>query len=193
MWLIEAFDWSYLRILILFPLLGFLFNLFLNLKLQKFILITFCVLFSPSFFGYHLIIDWFNEFCFMMILAVGFSHFLISYGKDNARALLTFVLSGFLFVAISFATFFDTFGGYQKIEATWRNGFYKIKYVRDQGFAGGPLMKYELHHSILWGLYDRKIQTLRIESSEPDSNCILLFEKKDITFDKCKKQFVVDK
>jgi hypothetical protein len=126
----------------------------------------------------------------MVILAVGFCRFLIQYGKENSRALLTFVLSAFLFVSIYFAYFFDSFMGYQQIEATWKSGFYKIKYVRDQGFSGGPLMKYELHHSVFWGLYDRKIETLRIDSFAPNTNCILLFDRANIRFDKCENKFV---
>jgi len=185
-------DWGYLMILILFPITGFLMNLFLTLKIQKIIFIISCLLFSPTFFGYHLILDWFNEFCFMVIIAFGFAHFLITYGKTNSATSLTLILSVFLFVSISFVALFDSFVGYQKIESTWKSGFYKIKYVRDQGFAGRPLMKYELHHSVLWGLYDRKIQTVPLDSFTPDTSCILFFRKADITFDKCKKQFVIE-
>ena len=91
-WLIQNFDWGYLLILILFPITGFLMNLFLTSKIQKIIFIVSFVLFSPTFFGYHLVIDWFNEFCFMMILAVGFASFLITYGKTNSPSFLTFIL-----------------------------------------------------------------------------------------------------
>lgn len=192
MWLIQAFDWDYLRILIFFPFVGFLMNLFLTTKIQKIIFIVACVLFSPTFFGYYLVLDWFNELCLMLMLAVGFARYLITYGKTNSSALLTFILSAFLFVSISLVALFASFVGFQKIEATWKSGFYKIKYVSDQGFAGGPLMKYELHHSVLWGLYDRKIETIEIDSFMPDTTCILFFEKKDVTFDKCKNELVKD-
>jgi len=41
-------------------------------------------------------------------------------------------------------SFYAAFFGAITIEREWVMKDYKIQYVRDQGFSGGPLFKYEL-------------------------------------------------
>ena len=95
-------------------------------------------------------------------------------------ALLT---SGLLLAILGYAFFIDTMGGSQVTLKKWKLDGYQIEYIKDQGFAGRPLMKYELSKLTTIPIFIKKIETI----AEDDSTkiCDIIFDRNKIVFNKC--------
>jgi len=155
----------------------------------KIIILVSSVLLLPFLTGYDFILSWLYELCVTIIIGGFFSFFVKDMTKNSQKITTSIIISLLLFIILGAIAAIDAFTGYQKTENKWTKNSYTVKYIRDQGFAGGPLMKYEVHHSPILGLYNKKIQTIS-DHSEKFNECILIFDKANVQFDKCTKKII---
>jgi len=69
------------------------------------------------------------------------------------------------------------------VEREWEIKEYKVRYLRDQGFSGRPLMKYELYKYGSIPIFIKHVDT-KVDD-DTTSNCVVKFEYKNLTFNKC--------
>ena len=188
-WIIENFNTVELLIISIFPILGLIFQYIFSRKQITKIIIVSAVILLPIVTGYDFVISWLYELCITTIIGGFFSYFLKGMNKNVHKTVTSLIVSILLFIILGFIAFLDAFAGYQEIEEKWTDNSYTVEYIRDQGFAGGPLMKYEVYHTPLFGLYNKKIQTIT-HHSEKYKDCILIFEKAKVEFDKCNERII---
>ena len=179
-----------LLILILFPIVGFAMQANTSKENIIKILKANLILLIPIVFGYDYALKWLAEFCLMLVLATGFSFFLLGIKKQMNQYLLSLILSFVLIVLLGGLAFFDFIAGNKTRINKWRENSYRVEYMRDQGFAGPPLMTYELYYTPLFGLLNKKIQTIPINQKRVEESCILNFDKTEIDFNKCTNTFI---
>lgn len=91
--------------------------------------------------------------------------------------------AGLLLAILGYAYFIDTMGGSQTTERKWKLDGYQIEYIKDQGFAGGPLMKYELSKFTAIPIFIKKMET--VVEDDTTKNCDIRFDKSKMVFNKC--------
>jgi hypothetical protein len=69
------------------------------------------------------------------------------------------------------------------VEKSWSVKDYKIDYIVDQGFAGGPLMKYEISKYAFIPVLIKKVDASIDEDVK--GKCLIRFEKAKMDFNKC--------
>lgn len=188
-WIIEHFNTAELLILSIFPLLGLIFQFIFSKNRINKIIVASAILLLPIVTGYDFVISWFYELCVTIISGSFFSFFLKGMNKSVHKYVTSIVVSIALFTSLGIIAFFDAFAGFQKTEETYTYNSFTVKYVRDQGFSGRPLMKYEVYHTPFLGLYNKKIQTITSHSKKYN-DCTLIFEKAEVEFDKCDKKIL---
>ena len=172
-----------LFILFAFPLIGLGFDFWLSKKRTVYILIASLVLLTPIFTGYSYLVSWAYQFFGLVGLSCAYSFYSMQIENKAPKFVSAVIISGLLFLILGWFAFMDAFSGSQTTENDWAIGRYKIEYIRDQGFAGGPLMKYQLSK---YGLIPIFIKVVEI-SEERDTvyNCEIPFENNKIIFNKC--------
>ena len=142
------------------------------------------VLLLPTLTGYNYEND--NIDIVLMYLGASCLYFLIAkYAFDNLITRFTIVLfSGVGFLVFCISAFISGFTGTTTVENVWQLKGYKVEYVRDQGWAGGPLMKYELYKYGYLPFLIKHVDTK--VNNDTTNNCIVKFEYKNFSFDKCK-------
>jgi len=176
---------KHLLFLILFPIVGF--SLQANTSKENIykVLKANIILLLPIVFGYDYFLKWLVEFFLMLVMASGFAFLLMKMKKEMHRYLVSILLTIVLTVILGGMALFFAFAGNKTTLDKWRNNSYKVEYVREQGFAGSPLITYELYYSPLFGFLNKKIQTIPIRSNNAKKNCILSFDKVEIDFNTC--------
>ncbi|MCH2235590.1 MAG: hypothetical protein MK078_15220 [Crocinitomicaceae bacterium] len=144
------------------------------------------ILFAPIFNGYLYIITWLYQLFGLVLLGGLYSLFSKNLKEMTYKILTSVLLSGFLLILLGWFSFMDSFGGNQKVLQTWETDNYKIEYIKDQGFAGGPLMKYELSVYSSIPIFIKKIETAR--KDEMEDKCIVIFPESELIFNKCENQ-----
>jgi hypothetical protein len=141
------------------------------------------VLLSPTLTGY----TYENDTIVIALIYLGSSClylFIVKYALGNLKSLFTvFVFLGVGFVVFCISAFISGFTGTATVEKIWETNDYKILYLKDQGWAGGSLMKYELYKYGYIPLFIKHVDT-KVDN-DTTNNCIVKFEYKNFSFDKC--------
>ena len=142
------------------------------------------VLLLPTLTGY----NYENDNIDIALLYLGSSclyFFIVKYTWGNLKSKLTvFAFLGVGFLVFCICAFISGFTGTTTVENVWELKGYKVEHVRDQGWAGGPLMKYELYKYGYLPLFIKHVDT-KVDN-DTTNNCIVKFEYKNFSFDKCK-------
>ncbi len=77
----------------------------------------------------------------------------------------------------------DSMSGNQDVENSWRVRNYKVEYIKDQGFAGGALMKYEISKYALIPILTKEVD-MAVDNDTTNS-CLIHFTDIKMDFDKC--------
>jgi MFS family permease len=170
-------------IFFLFPIAGLVLDAILDTRKLIYILAVAGLFVSPAVTGYSYTFSWGYGLFFFLALSSGYSLISKEIGDQKGKIWLAVFSSGALFLVLGLFFFIASFSGSQTVEGEWQTEDYKIEYIRDQGFAGGPLMKYELSKYSQIPFFIKKIET-RVDSDTTE-NCELIFEESKILFDKC--------
>lgn len=169
-------------ILFLFPIIGLMFDSVDNRR-KTYILLSSTVFLIPIFTGYTYIISWLYQILGLVVLSCIYSFCSTQIKSKALKITSAIVISGVLLILFGFFAFMDAFGGYQKVENEWEVDGYKIEYIRDQGFSGEPLFKYELKKYTLVPIFIKQVETV-VDHNEAE-NCHIIFTSSKIDFDKC--------
>lgn len=90
-----------------------------------------------------------------------------------ALAFCMFVVTGFLSLI-----------GTVRVSKIWEKGDYKIKYVIDQGFSGGPLRTYQLYKYSTLPVLIKHVEE-KVDN-DTTNDCQVNFLYKKFKFDKCR-------
>ncbi|MES2616694.1 MAG: hypothetical protein V4613_02385 [Bacteroidota bacterium] len=180
-WLFE--HGKQLFILFAFPLLGLAFDYMSTKKTIVYTLIISLILFSPILFGYSYIASWVYPLLGLMGLGSAYALYSRQIEAKTPKIISAAIISGLLFLILSFFMVMDVLSGSLTVENKWNINKYKIEYQRDQGFAGGPLMKYELSEYGFIPIFIKKVEIT--EERDTVYQCEIPFVKSKIIFDKC--------
>jgi len=162
------------------PFVGWVLYKVFNVKAIRVVLAITLILLLPIFTGYSYVID--STYLILIYIALSCGqYFLISYHPNLFRTVIMPSIS--LFLILGCISFVGAFYGSVSINNEWDVKNYKIKYVRDQGFSGGPLMRYELYQYAIIPIFIKHVET-RIDSDTTNS-CIIKFKYQDFSFNKC--------
>jgi hypothetical protein len=164
----------------LIPLFGWGMSKLLPGKIIGVIASIAILLFLPVLIGYSYVDDSINGISLFFVLSCAHS-FLFKRTQKVMSALLS--LTAIFFCVFGFLSFMGSFAGTITIEKEWKLNGYKIRYLRDQGFSGGPLMKYELNEYAPIPILIRQVDSKA--DDDTTGNCIVKFEYKNFSFNKC--------
>ena len=163
------------------PIIGLVIEAFLSKKVALYIFLLSCLLLSPNLIGYSYIIPWTNQIVALLGLSSAYS--LCSWSIEKNKITVAIIVSVSLFVLLGIGTFMKGFVGSKTVDKKWDIDEYRIEYIRDQGFVGGPLMKYELHKYAMIPVLIKKKET--VVDNDTTGSCKVIFVKSEIVFDKC--------
>jgi hypothetical protein len=172
-----------LFILFLTPILGLVFDLFLGRKSILYILCISLFLLSPILLGYNYIIPYLYQILGLTTLGCLYRFYSKQIEKSTPKIVSAISFSALLFIVFGYFAFIDSMSGYQRIENSWKIQNYKIDYVTDQGFAGGPLMRYEISKYGAIPIFIKKID-YSIDN-DTTNNCLIHFTNIKMDFNKC--------
>jgi len=174
---------QYSQFILLFstvPLLAWIIRHSLSNKFVIHLLSIDIVFLFPILTGYTYVIDYMYILLFYIALSCSYS-FVV---RRSARVFSSVVLPSIvLFGILGFITFVLTMAGSISVEREWEIKEYKVRYLRDQGFSGRPLMKYELYKYGSIPIFIKHVDT-KVDD-DTTSNCVVKFEYKNLTFNKC--------
>jgi hypothetical protein len=169
--------------LFLFPLIGLLFESILSRRTTFWIIGISLLLLIPIFTLYSYDIPYAYGTLVLILASASFTIFLRKLGKLIIKVMFSVVAAGILFVVFLYLAFLESFSGSPRVERYWYTGKYKIEYIREQGFAGEPLLTYELSKRAFIPLLIRHIDTI-VDRGTVDP-CVLYFSKSKLSFNKC--------
>jgi hypothetical protein len=170
-------------IIFLFPIIGLIFDLKLSKK-NLYLIILFSFLFIvPIFFSYWYVIPFAIRILILLLLSAFYALYIKTEDDEKFKIRTSWIFSLVLFLGFGFFAILDGISGYQKVIKVWRHDKYKVEYILDQGFAGGPLMKYELSKYSFIPLLIKKIE-VTIDSTK-NGECSFLFKRSGISFNRC--------
>ena len=170
-----------LFILFLTPVIGLIFDLSLNKKMIVYLLSISFLLLLPILTGYQYIIPNAYQVLGLLFLSCLYYFYSIQIEKRTPKIISAIIVAALAFCVFGFFAFIDSMSGYQEVEKSWRIRNYRIEYIKDQGFAGGPLMKYEISKYGLIPIFIKKVD----HSFDNDTNCLIHFTDIRVDFDKC--------
>ncbi len=166
-----------------FPLIGLGLDSWISNRRTFYLLISSLILLSPIVTGYSYIISWFFQFFGLVGLSCLYSFYSRQIEKRIAKIISSLLISGLLFLILGWFSFMDSFSGFQKVENVWNVDKYKVEYVRDQGFAGGPGWRYELSEYGFIHIFIKRIDT--VWDNDTTQSCNVNFEDSKMIFNKC--------
>lgn len=167
-----------------FPLIALVFDSFLTTRTIFWILIIAIALELPAVAGYWYTFPGVNRFLELVAISGVFSLLFDDQASLSSKKQVAVILSGILFVGLGLWALLDGFAGSQTVEKKWDTPKYRVEYVRDQGFAGGPKMTYELSRFGAVPVLIKRIETQL--DDDTTGNCAVHFSKSKVIFDKCK-------
>ncbi|UAY50837.1 hypothetical protein [Ferruginibacter albus] len=173
-----------LFILFLTPIAGLIFDFFINKKATFYILGISLFLLLPLLTGYGYTIPYTPQILGLTALSCLYGFYSKQIGKKSIKIISAILFSGLLFIIFGYFAFMNSMSGYQRVENSWTIKNYKIEYIADQGFAGGPLMKYEISKYGLIPIFIKKIDYS--VDNDTTNNCLIHFTDIKMDFDKCK-------
>ncbi|OCX54492.1 hypothetical protein BEL04_09645 [Mucilaginibacter sp. PPCGB 2223] len=163
-----------------FPILGWILQAGLPTKIISYVLYTSLVLLLPIFTGYSYIIENLYAILVYTILACGYGLLL----KGAKRKILTSILLSIVLVfPLGFIAFIGAMAGTITVEQHWEIKDYRVDYVRDQGFSGGPLLTYRLKKYGFIPIFIKEVDS-KVDN-DTTNNCTVKFQYKNVSFNKC--------
>lgn len=163
-----------------FPLVSLITHRYLTKEAISYILYPCIVFLLPVLSGYSYIIENMYGFLFYISLTCIYT---LCVKKFNYKIASSFILATILFFICGFLSFMGAFTGSIIVEKEWTLKKYKIQYVRDQGFSGGPLVTYQLSKYAIIPLFIKHIDT-EIDN-DTTQNCWIKFTDAGFNFNKC--------
>lgn len=168
--------------LLFFPILGFIIDKSgVNLKIIKNLKYLISVLLLPYLFSFYFFIPYLSIGLMVLLFSLFYSEYLRNADKKVKK---TGYWSLSLLIVLSIWLFISTIAATTKNEQVCAKEEYSIYRYSEQGFAGRPLIEYELCQKAIIPFYIKSIETKRMKINE----CIINF-KKDINFDHCNNKF----
>lgn len=172
-----------LFILFLSPILGLLIDKYLKRKLVLWAFGIISILLIPIFTPYYYVIPFTYQILGLLWFSIVYSFYSKQLIKKNTKILSATIISILLFVILGFGAFMDSFGGYTKVNQSWKGHGYKIEKKINYGFAGKPDTTYTLKEYTLIPLLEKNIETtVEIDST---NRCIIHFVTEKISLNKC--------
>ena len=91
-----------------------------------------------------------------------------------------------MFVGLGAVLGFLSMVGFIRVEREWHINNYKVEYIMDQGFAGGPLMKYKLSKYSLIPIFIKELE-ISVDNDTLNS-CNVIFHESNVTFNRCEEK-----
>jgi hypothetical protein len=174
---------SELFILFLAPIIGLILDFGLDTKKTFYVLCISLFLLFPILTGYIYIIPFAYQIFGLTALSCLYSFFSNQIENKTPKIISAILFSGLLFIILGFFSFMDLMSGHQRVENSWKIKNYRIEYVTDHGFAGGPLMRYEISKYGLIPIFIKKIDYS--VGSDSSNKCLIHFTDIKMDFDKC--------
>jgi hypothetical protein len=171
---------SFIFFFFTFPLLGWAFYEYTSKKFISYVLIVSSALLLPVFTGYAYVVDNAYGYLFYILLTFGYA---LMHKATKYKFPPTFIFSVVLFIACGFIGFIGGMAGTVTVDREWKLKGYKIEYVRDQGFAGGPLMTYQLSKYAVIPIFIKHVDT-KVDD-DTTSACWIKFADAGFNFNKC--------
>ena len=163
-----------------FPLLGWVIHKHISKKLICYILYITLALFLPAFTGYHYVVNNGYGYLFYVLLAFGYA---LMHKTTEYKLLPTIIFSVVLVIFCGFTAFIGGMAGTITVEKEWKVKGFKVEYVKDQGFAGGPLMTYELSKYAVIPIFIKHVDGRR--DDDTTGSCWIKFANARFDFNKC--------
>ena len=163
------------------PILSWGFYKFFNDKIVLYLLAISLILLLPIFSGYHYIID--NAYAALLYITISCAYYFRV--KKTPKVSSTVIKPALiLFLTLGFIGFcFGIAGGTVSVKKEWDLKDYKVLYVREQGFSGGPSMRYKLYKYGDMSIFIKCVDS-EVDTTNGDS-CIIKFKIEKFNFDKC--------
>jgi len=145
----------------------------------KTLLISSALLFSPILIGYSYTFPYFNEILFFVILSTSYT-FIVQLINPQTKIAI-FVVSVFGLFGL---TCLAKMAGTVTVENKWEFEKYRIEYIRDQGFSGGPLYTYKLSKYTKIPIFIKELE-IKVAIRDTLEGCSINFTENQLTFDKC--------
>ena len=162
-----------LFILFLIPIVGLVIDFSLTKRITLYTFGISAFLLLPILTGYIYIIPYFYQILGLTSLGCLYSFYSRQIEMRTPKIISAILFSVLLFVILGFFAFMDSMSGFQKVENSWTIGKYKIEYTKDQGFAGGALMKYEISKYSFIPLLIKKVDYA--VDNDTTSSCLIHF------------------
>lgn len=172
-------------ILVLFPLLGFQMEKHLTNRQAGYTAAIAAVLLIPVFTPYQYTIPYVFRILILVLAAAIFSFMLRDAETNRSKKRMTILNSVLLLIPLGFFYMLSSFAGYTEVDKTWKSNGYRVEYIIDQGFAGGPGIYYKLSKYTTIPLFVRKLEVNVIESDSTFADCKMDFLESRVQFDKC--------
>ncbi len=172
-----------LFILSVFPIVGLILDLSVSKKIIGVSLFVAGLLFAPAVLGYNYTIPYMYQVLLICILASIYAFYSSWVFPQSWKVIMSLLTTAVLSIFLGYGAFLDAFAGFQETKNTWEVEGYKIEYIKDQGFSGRPLMKYELSEYGYIPLFIKTIET--VTEAEDAQQCSVNFENSHVTFNKC--------
>ena len=172
-----------LFVLFLTPVIGLILDFSLNRKTTLYVLCISLFLLLPILTGYDYIIPYAYQILGLIALSCLYRFYSKQIEKKTPKIITAILFTGLLLIILGYFAFMDSMSGFQRVENFWKIKNYKIDYVRDQGFAGGPLMRYEISKYGLIPIFIKKVDYAIDDDST--NSCLIHFTDIKMDFDKC--------
>lgn len=173
------------------PIIGLLLSFTLkNKKIRGRILYANLLILSPILFGWIYDFNFIPQGAGIITFSIFFS-FLIDRISSKVFKIMNPIFSSLaLAFILGYLAFLDAFSGSTTVDKTWQFNTFRVEYIIDQGFAGGPALYYDLRKNALIPFLSKKIDTnYRIENE----GCIIEFKENTYVFDSCKNSLTKSK
>lgn len=171
---------GFILFLFTFPLLGWFLHQQYPKKAIAIIFFTAIGLLLPALTGYSYVLNNAYGYLSYISLASGYAYILTT---DEYKFGPTAVISVLLFLFCGFFSFIGGVAGSITVEKEWRLKGYRVTYVKDQGFAGGPLMTYQLSKYGMIPIFVKKMEVKR--DDDTTGSCWIKFDEAGFNFNKC--------
>ncbi|SEW52279.1 hypothetical protein [Chitinophaga arvensicola] len=171
---------TFIFFLFLIPLLGWVIHKQSSRKTIVIVLLTALVLLLPALTGYSYVVSSGYDWLLYIFFTYGYALVLQS---DDHSFLATGVISAGLLLFGLWGAFIGSFAGTTTVEKEWRVKGYKIAHLRDQGFAGGARVTYELSKYAMIPVFIKQVD-LEVDKDTTNS-CWVTFREEGFNFNWC--------
>jgi hypothetical protein len=166
-----------------FPIFGLLVQRRFSKTTIKSVLIIVGLLFIPKLVGYQYVMPFLYELLFFIALV-----FFYALYSELASWMKALSISAVLFLGLGFVIGFLSMMGVIKVEREWEIENYKVEYIRDQGFSGGPLMSYKLSKIASIPIFIKELEV--VIDRDTLNSCDIDFYESNLTFNKCERKII---